>query len=401
MECVTKINENLYYVGGSERKIHLFENMFPVPNGVSYNSYLLVDEKTVLFDTVDWSIGDLFLENIEFVLNGRPLDYLIVNHMELDHSKMVKVILEKYPTTKVVLNQKALAMLNAFVHSDYTSRAIIVNEFDTLKVGEHEFTFVFAPMVHWPEVMMTYDKKDKILFSADAFGSFGSLDGNIFSSDIDIDSEYYSEMRRYYANIVGKFGQAVTNVLNKAKDLEIKMICPLHGAIWNDKIDIILRKYKTWSSYLPEDNTVSIYYASMYGNTENACYALANALAKRNIKNIKMFDVSKTDISYLISDVFRTKTIVIASPTYNGGLYPKKENFLTDLNALNVQKKNDAIIENGTWAITASKLIKKHLEPLKNITLINKELRISSNLCNNQKLIIDEMADEIGKSLEA
>ena len=388
MECTRKITEDLVYVGASDRRISKFENIFPIAKGVSYNSYVLLDEKTVLFDTADYSVGRQFFENVEYALNGKKLDYLIINHMEPDHCALIEQIIGKYKDVKIVGNSKTFQMMKQFFDFNVDEYSYIVSENDTLCVGKHILTFVMAPMVHWPEAMVTYDISDKILFSADAFGTFGALDGNIFSDEMNFDRDKLDEARRYYTNIVGKYGIPVQTLLKKASALEINMICPLHGPIFRENLSCILSKYDKWSKYEAEENGVVIAYASMYGNTENAANVLANLLSVNGVNNIEVFDVSNVDVSEIISKIFKYSYVVLAAPTYNSGIYPKMENLLTDMKALSVQNKKFAVIENGTWASTAGKQIKDIILSMKNNEIIEEIVSIRSSLKPNQ---IDEM----------
>ena len=355
MHSTRKVKDDLIYVGGSDRRLSRFENLFPIPKGVSYNSYVLLDEKTVLFDTADESISRQYIENVVHALNGRPLDYMVVQHMEPDHCAMIDDMLRRYPEAKMVCSAKAVGMFAQFYGTDVAARALVVKEGDKLSTGEHTLHFVMAPMVHWPEVMVTYDEKDKILFSADAFGTFGALAGNIFNDEITFDTTWMNDARRYYTNIVGKYGVQVQALLKKAASLDIEMICPLHGPIWRKDLGLLLEKYQKWSTYEPEDKTVMIAYATMYGNTENAANVLAGMLADKGVKNIAMYDVSETDVSELVAESFRCSHLVLAAPTYNSGIQPKMEAYLSDIKALNLQNRTVADIDNGTWAATACK----------------------------------------------
>ena len=392
MNFSRKIKDNVYYVGASDNRLELFENLFPIKDGVSYNSYVILDEKTAVIDTCDLSVGEVFLENIESVLNGRELDYLVINHLEPDHSAMIRQIISSYPKTTIVINDRAKKMLENFYSKPIEASYLIVKEGDVLDLGCHKLTFVMAPMVHWPEVMVTYDITSKMLFSADAFGTFGALNGNIFDDEIEKDSHFYSEARRYYSNIVGKFGKQVEATLAKASKLDIQMILPLHGPIWRKDIPVILDLYTKWATYQAESNDVVVFYATMYQNTYNACQKLAIELANLEVKNIKMYDISKTDVSFLISECFRAKNIVLACPNYNGGLYPKMHALLHDMKALNVQNRNVAIIENGTWALVTTRQIKEILDSLKNITYIGPELKITTTLKDSDVDYLRELA---------
>lgn len=399
MHSTRKVKDDLIYVGGSDRRLSRFENLFPIPKGVSYNSYVLLDEKTVLFDTADESISRQYIENVVHALNGRPLDYMVVQHMEPDHCAMIDDMLRRYPEAKMVCSAKAVGMYAQFYGTDVAARALIVKEGDKLSTGEHTLHFVMAPMVHWPEVMVTYDEKDKILFSADAFGSFGALAGNIFDDEITFDTTWMNDARRYYTNIVGKYGVQVQTLLKKAASLDIEMICPLHGPIWRKDLGLLLEKYQKWSTYEPEDKTVMIAYATMYGNTENAANVLAGMLADKGVKNIAMYDVSETDVSELVAESFRCSHLVLAAPTYNSGIQPKMEAYLSDIKALNLQNRTVAVIDNGTWAATAGKQMIGTLEGMKNMTILENTISIKSALAENQLGALEALADELAKQV--
>ena len=399
MHSTRKVTDDLIYVGGSDRRLSRFENLFPIPKGVSYNSYVLLDEKTVLFDTADESISRQYIENVVHALNGRPLDYMVVQHMEPDHCAMIDDMLRRYPEAKMVCSAKAVGMFAQFYGTDVAARALVVKEGDKLSTGEHTLHFVMAPMVHWPEVMVTYDEKDKILFSADAFGSFGALAGNIFDDEITFDTTWMNDARRYYTNIVGKYGVQVQALLKKAASLDIEMICPLHGPIWRKDLGLLLEKYQKWSTYEPEDKTVMIAYATMYGNTENAANVLAGMLADKGVKNIAMYDVSETDVSELVAESFRCSHLVLAAPTYNSGIQPKMEAYLSDIKALNLQNRTVAVIDNGTWAATAGKQMIGTLEGMKNMTILENTVSIKSALAENQLGALEALADELAKQV--
>lgn len=399
MHSTRKVTDDLIYVGGSDRRLSRFENLFPIPKGVSYNSYVLLDEKTVLFDTADESISRQYIENVVHALNGRPLDYMVVQHMEPDHCAMIDDMLRRYPEAKMVCSAKAVGMFAQFYGTDVAARALVVKEGDKLSTGEHTLHFVMAPMVHWPEVMVTYDEKDKILFSADAFGTFGALAGNIFDDEITFDTTWMNDARRYYTNIVGKYGVQVQALLKKAASLDIEMICPLHGPIWRKDLGLLLEKYQKWSTYEPEDKTVMIAYATMYGNTENAANVLAGMLADKGVKNIAMYDVSETDVSELVAESFRCSHLVLAAPTYNSGIQPKMEAYLSDIKALNLQNRTVAVIDNGTWAATAGKQMIGTLEGMKNMTILENTISIKSALAENQLGALEALADELVKQV--
>lgn len=399
MHSTRKVTDDLIYVGGSDRRLSRFENLFPIPKGVSYNSYVLLDEKTVLFDTADESISRQYIENVVHALNGRPLDYMVVQHMEPDHCAMIDDMLRRYPEAKMVCSAKAVGMFAQFYGTDVAARALVVKEGDKLSTGEHTLHFVMAPMVHWPEVMVTYDEKDKILFSADAFGTFGALAGNIFNDEITFDTTWMNDARRYYTNIVGKYGVQVQALLKKAASLDIEMICPLHGPIWRKDLGLLLEKYQKWSTYEPEDKTVMIAYATMYGNTENAANVLAGMLADKGVKNIAMYDVSETDVSELVAESFRCSHLVLAAPTYNSRIQPKMEAYLSDIKALNLQNRTVAVIDNGTWAATAGKQMIGTLEGMKNMTILENTISIKSALAENQLGALEALADELVKQV--
>lgn len=393
------VTEEIVWVGASDRRLALFENIFPIPRGVSYNSYVLLDEKTVLLDTVDASVAGQFFENLEHVLADRTLDYLVVNHMEPDHCAMIADIVRRYPDVKVVGNAKTFGMMKQFFGTDYAERAIVVKEGDTLATGAHTLHFVMAPMVHWPEAMVTYDDKDKVLFSADGFGTFGALNGNIFADEVDFDRDWLDDARRYYTNIVGKYGASVQALLKKAAGLEIAVICPLHGPIWRENLGYILEKYQKWSTYEAEEKAVVIMYASMYGDTASAADALAGALSERGIRKIEVYDVSNTHVSELISEIFRASHLVFAAPTYNGGIYPVMENLLSDMKALAVQKKTVALMENGTWAAMAAKQIREKLSELKEVTVLDTQVTIKSAMLADQRAELEAFADAIVQTM--
>lgn len=400
MHCVKKVMDDLYWIGGSDRRLALFENVYPIPRGVSYNSYVLLDEKTVLLDTVDASISGLFFENLEYVLNGRTLDYLIVNHMEPDHCAVIGDVVRRYPDVKLVCNAKTVPMLKQFFNFPVEDRTVIVKEMDTLCTGKHTFAFVMAPMVHWPEAMVSYDTVDKILFSADGFGTFGAINGNLFADEVNFERDWLDDARRYFINIVGKYGVQVQNLLKKAATLEIKMICPLHGPVWRENLGWFIEKYDTWSSYKPEDQAVMIAYASIYGNTENAAEILASKLADKGVKNIAMYDVSVTDPSVIVSESFRCSHLVFAAPSYNGGIFTKMETVLSELKAHSLQNRTVAIMENGTWAPVAGRQMREIFASMKNIELLEEGVTIRSAVKEAQEASLEALAEKIASSLQ-
>lgn len=401
MHNIRKIAKDYYWVGASDRRLELFENIMPITKGVSYNSYLLIDEKTILLDTVDSSVSRQFLENVKYALNGRTLDYLVVNHMEPDHCSIIEDMVLRYPELKLIGNAKTLQMIKQFFDFDVEERFVTVKEADTFSSGNHTLTFVLVPMVHWPEAMFTYDVEEKILFSADAFGTFGALNGNLFNDEVNFDKDWLDEARRYYTNIVGKYGNPVQAALKKASTIEINMICPLHGPIWRNDLGYILDKYNKWSTYEPEDKTVMIVYGSMYGNTESAVNVLATKLAEEGVKNIVTYSVSNTHVSYLISEAFRCSHIVVAAPTYNGAVFTPMENFLLDLKAHGLQKRTFAFIENGTWAPTAACQMMSIVGEMKDMKVVEETITLKSSLKESQVEQLENLAKELAAELTA
>ena len=398
MYCTRKVTDDLTWVGADDRRLACFEGVYGVPDGVSYNSYLLLDEKTVLFDTVDKAVSRSFFENIAHTLGGRGLDYLVISHMEPDHAATVEELTLRYPDLTIICNAKIKTMLGQFFELSDSLNYHIVAEGDTFSSGKHSFTFVMAPMVHWPEVMMTYDLTDKILFSADAFGTFGALNGHLFNDEVDFFSDYLSEARRYYTNIVGKYGAQVQAVLKKAAGLELNYVCPLHGFVWRKNLGDFLEKYQKWSTYTPEESGVMIAYASVYGNTANAAELLSVRLRERGVRTV-MFDVSVTPASEIIAAAFRWSHLVFASTTYNAGIFISMEELLRDLVAHNLQNRTVALIENGSWAPTAGGLMRKLLEGLKNVTVLNDTLTIRSALQPEQMQSLDALAEALCRTL--
>ncbi len=401
MHCVRKVTEDLYWIGANDRRLALFENIHPIPRGVSYNAYVLLDKQTVLFDTVDWSVCRQFLDNLAAVLNGRDLDYMIINHMEPDHAASIDEILLRYPNVKVISTEKAFLQMHQFGFHIHEDRKEEVKEGDTRSFGTHQVVFVEAPMVHWPEAMVTFDITNGVLFAADAFGSFGALNGALFNDEVNFDRDWIDDARRYYTNIVGKYGPHVQALLKKAGTIDIKMICPLHGPIWRSDLGYFLDKYDKWSRYEPEEKGVLIVYASMYGNTEMAANALATSLVEKGMTNIAMYDVSNTHISYLISETFKYSHVVLASVTYNLGIYPLIHNYLMDMKALNVQQRTFGIIENGTWACKSGSLIRDFLEnEMRDITVLDEKLTLNSALNEDSLLDLEALADGLIGSMK-
>lgn len=399
MYCVREITDDLYWVGGDDHRLALFENIHPIPRGISYNSYILLDEKTVLFDTVDWSICNQFIKKIKWVLKDRPLDYMVINHLEPDHSACIDEIIHRYPDVKIITTEKGKMFMHQFGFS-IDDKVMVVKEGDAMSFGKHNVVFVEAPMVHWPEVMVTYDTTNGVLFSADAFGTFGALDGKLFNDEINFDRDLIDEARRYYANIVGKYGPHVQYLLKKASGLDIKYICPLHGPVWRNNFEYIIDKYNKWSRYEPEEKGVLIVYGSMYGNTEAAAENLASRLVQKGMTNVKIYDVSSNQVSYLISDTFKYSHLALLCVTYNINIYPPMLNYLNDMKLLNVQKRTVALIENGSWAPQSGRLMRKFLENMKDMNVLDNEVSINSSMKEDDVQLIDELADSIIDSMK-
>ena len=390
-----KVTDTIRYVGVNDHQVDLFEGQYVVPNGMSYNSYVILDEKIAVMDTVDANFTHQWLDNIQQVLENRKPDYLIVQHMEPDHAANIANFLKAYPDTTVVATAKAFNMIDNFFELKLEGQKIEMGNGGTLSLGYHQLTFVFAPMVHWPEVMVSYEASEKILFSADAFGTFGALNGNLFNDDVDFEKDWIDDARRYFTNIVGKYGMQVQALLKKAAGLDIQMICSLHGPVWRSNLNYFIEKHDKWSKYEPEEQAVAIIYGSIYGNTEQAADALAAKLGAKGVKNIAVYDASKTDVSELIAEIFRVSHLVIACPTYNGGIFPPIENLLAHMKALAVQNRTVAIMDNGTWAATAGKQIVKRLEEMKNMTVLDQKLSVKSTLKADQEENLDAFAQQI------
>lgn len=400
MHNILEISPSIYWIGGSDRRLALFENMFPLPNGVAYNSYIIIDEKTAVLDTVDASISARYLENIKQVLGDRKLDYLIINHMEPDHCANIEEIARRYPEIKIVGNQKTFQFMRQYYSTDLSANYYEVKDGQELSLGKHSLKFFTAPMVHWPEVMFSYEASKGILFSADAFGSFGAFAGNIFADEVEYDNAFLDEARRYYTNIVGRYGSQVQAVFKKLAELEINMICSLHGLIWRkDSINFIMEKYDLWSRYLPEKKGVVLAYASMYGNTENVVECLAAKLAERGVKDMRMYDISKTHASYVIADVFKYSNVVFASPTYNMNLYFMMDSLLKELSVLGIKNRKVTLIGNHTWASAAIKNMTEMINSMKEMELVGTPLDITSSLKPEQEAELDAIADAIFESL--
>ena len=404
MYCVRKVTDDLYWVGANDHRLHLFENIHPIPKGVSYNAYLLLDEQSVLFDTVDWSAYRQLQENLDHLLGDKPLDWLVVNHMEPDHGASVEQILRRYPKVKVISTEKSFMLMRQFGFHPDEHECVQVKEGDTHCFGRHTVAFVGAPMVHWPEAMVTFDTTNGVLFSADAFGSFIALDGKLFADEVNFDRDWIDEARRYLTNIVGKYGPHIQLLLGKAAGIldQIKYICPLHGPVWRKDLGYFIDKYDKWSRYEPEEKGVMIAYASMYGNTEAAAQALAARLCEKGVTNVAVYDVSNTHVSYLIAEAWKYSHIVLASVTYNLGIYPVMKSFLEDMKALNLQNRTFALIENGSWACKSGDLMQKFIdEEMKNMTVLNERLSMASSLGDDKAVELDALADALVESVNA
>lgn len=400
VHAVRKIKDDLIYLGVSERRTALFENVYPIPRGISYNSYLLLDEKTVLFDTVDRSVSGQFFENLTYALSGRSLDYLVVQHMEPDHCAAIPEVLARYPGAKILCSALAMNMIRQFFDFDASANGQVIAHGDSLTTGRHKLVFTGAPMVHWPEVMITYDTTDGTLFSADAFGAFGALNGNLYADEVNFESEWLPDARRYYTNIVGKYGPQVQSVLAAASKLDIRTICPLHGPIWRDHFAWLLDKYDQWSSYTPEEEAACVFYGSIYGGTENAANLIASKLSQSGIRNVSVYDVSKTHVSELIAEAFRCSHLVFASVTYNMGIFTPMKNFLMDLVAHNLQNRSVAFIENGSWSPASGALMQELVSQMPGMRQVGSlvTLRSTTNAESLEKLtaLADALITDLG-----
>ncbi len=395
-----KIKEDIFWIGGDDRTAGLFEGSFPIPEGVSYNSYVILDEKTCLLDTCDISISAKFWKNLRHALDGRKLDYLVIDHMEPDHGAAIVQVIETYPDVIVVGNSKTFDMLDNFYQLKPANK-LEVKEGDVLCLGKHTLKFVFAVMVHWPEVMFVYDEKDRILFSADAFGTFKTLSGALYSDEIDFDRDYLDEARRYYANIVGKYGSKVQAVFNKLENVPIDMICPLHGPIWRgENIGYIMEKYILWSTYEPEEKGVVIAYTSMYGNTAAVADKLALMLKAKGVENVTMHDVTRVHPSFVVGDAFRFSNIVLAAPTYNNNLHPTMSAVLEDMEIMTVQNRRFSVIGNGSWAPQSPKILEERLSAMKNMTKVGETFVIKSSMRPEQLPELEKLAEDIVASMQ-
>lgn len=400
MYCYTKIQEDMYWIGGNDRKLSMFEGAIPMTEGMAYNSYFIDDEKTVVLDTVDDSVVRVFDDNLDRLLNGRGLDYIIVNHVEPDHSASLCELVRRHPETKIVATSKIKNMLKNYVNWNLNDNFLQVEEGEELSTGKHVFTFVNAPMVHWPEVMMTYEKTTGTLFSADAFGIFGAHDGNIFADCYDFDRDWLPAARRYYTTIVGKFGKFTMGALKKASGLDIKMICPLHGYIIRKDFEKYLAAYIAWGTYTAEEQGVLILYASPYGNTKNGAEILANELAAKGVDKMKLIDVSHTDPMYILPEVFRFSNLVIATTTYNGDMFIKMEEALTELRSMGVSNKKVSIIQSGSWAPTAGKKVQEMTDQLTGTEYVGDMVTIKGTVKEDSREALMALADAIAESLK-
>ena len=382
------VTEDIRYIGVNDHDVDLFEGQYTVENGMSYNSYVILDEKVAVMDTVDAHFGVEWLQNLETVLNGRRPDYLVVQHMEPDHSANIAVFMETYPEAQIVSSAKAFVMMQQFFGTDFPERKVVVGEGSTLELGRHTLTFVTAPMVHWPEVIVTYDSTDKVLFSADGFGKFGALD---------VEEDWADEARRYYIGIVGKYGAQVQALLKKAAALDIAIICPLHGPVLNENLGYYLDKYNTWSSYAVEDEGVVIAYTSVYGHTKEAVEELAEKLNQRGCPNVVVADLARCDMAEVVADAFRYSKLVLATTTYNATIFPHMQSFIDHLTARNYQGRIVGMIENGAWAPMAAKVMKKMLETSKNLTYTDTTVTVKCALNDASRAQIDALADELCK----
>ena len=382
------VTEDIRYIGVNDHDVDLFEGQYTVENGMSYNSYVILDEKVAVMDTVDAHFGVEWLQNLETELNGRRPDYLVVQHMEPDHSANIAVFMETYPEAQIVSSAKAFVMMQQFFGTDFPERKVVVGEGSTLKLGRHTLTFVTAPMVHWPEVIVTYDSTDKVLFSADGFGKFGALD---------VEEDWADEARRYYIGIVDKYGAQVQALLKKAAALDIAIICPLHGPVLNENLGYYLDKYNTWSSYAVEDEGVVIAYTSVYGHTKEAVEELAEKLNQRGCPNVVVADLARCDMAEAVADAFRYSKLVLATTTYNATIFPHMQNFIDHLTARNYQGRTVGMIENGAWAPMAAKVMKKMLETSKNLTYTDTTVTVKCALNDASRAQIDALADELCK----
>ena len=401
MHNVRAICEDTYWIGASDRRLSLFENTYHIPNGMAYNSYLILDEKTCLLDGVDDVVAGQFSENLEYMLGDRELNYMVIDHMEPDHCAEIPWLVKKYPTVKLVCTAKTFDLIRQFHNFDPTPYAIVVTEGDTLELGKHILQFVTAPMVHWPEVMVTFDLATGTLFSADTFGAFGAIGGNLYSDEVNWERDWLDQSRRYYANIVGKYGMQVNNLLKKAAALPINRICPLHGHIWRKDLDVIRSKYAQWASFEPEEQSVVIYYGTIYGGTAQAADILAGMLSERGVRDVRVYNTATADLATMVSEAFRASHLVFASSTQNMEIYDAMRSLVLDLRAHALQKRSVALIENGSWAPCSGKLMRAQFDAMKNITMIEPFVSIRSRLNDETLEQLSTLAEAIATSLSA
>ncbi len=402
METVQPVSNSIQFIGCNDRRLERFENLFPLPNGMSYNSFFIDDTKTAILDTVDSSVTLQYLENVKYVLKGRDLDYLIINHMEPDHCANIVELAKLYPNIKVVGNATTFEFFEHFYPNfDLKPNYYLVKNKDELSLGQHTLQFVFAPMVHWPEVMFTYEQSEKILFSADAFGTFGAMNGNLFTDEMDYEDYYGDACRRYYANIVGKYGKQTTRAMKQVAKLDVAMIAPLHGPIWRSNLNYILDRYQKWASYTPEKPGVVIPYGSAYGNTASAVDYLAAELSKRGVEDIRIYDVAKTHPSYIIADIFKYSHVVFASITYNSAIFPAMQSFLDEMAQLMIKNRQYALIGNGSWSPMSSKLMGEFMANQSGWTNLADTITLRTTMAEDQKVTLNALADTIAQSIKA
>lgn len=399
MHNVRQLCQDTWWVGASDRRIELFENSYPVPEGMAYNTYVILDDKTCLVDGIDSAVRDRFMENLEQVLAGRDLDYMVIDHMEPDHCAIIPDLVERFPKLKLIASAQGFKIMGQFYGFDIEPHKLQVKEGDVLELGQHSLSFVAAPMVHWPEVIMTFDKLTGTLFSADAFGAFGALGGNLFADEVEWRCDYAAEARRYYANIVGKYGPQTLAVLKKMGSLDIQMICPLHGHLWRKDFDEIVDRYQKWASYTPELDSVCVYYGSVYGNTANAAEILAAKLAERGVHDVRVYDSSKTGTSELVSRAFQYSTLVFAASTYNLEVFDSMDYLVQELSRHNLRNRTAAIMENGSWSPQAGSILQKRLGLMPNMTILEPMVKIRSAVREENLGQIEELADALAKSL--
>ena len=399
MHYEEKLLDGLYWIGGDDERLGQFEAVHPVPEGMSYSNYLILDEKTVLMDTIDRAVEERFIKTVDHLLDGRDLDYIIVQHVEPDHSASLGEIAARHPEATIVCSAMAKRMIGQFFDEGLAERCQTIKEGDTLNIGTRTLAFYSAPMVHWPEVMVTYDAHDKVLFSADAFGMFGAMEGRLYDDEFDFESEYLPQSRRYYANIVGRYGESTLNLLEKAKTLDIELICPLHGPVLRSYIGQMVEKYTKWGSYEPEEESVAVVYASVYGGTRDVAEVLAAKLRRKGVKGVTVNDLTIDDSSYALSEVFRASNVVLASVTYNMGLFPRMATLLHDMAQHGVQNRRFSFIQNGTWAPQSGKMMRDAVDELQDCVQVGETFTIHSRMKDSQDAELEVLAQAIVDSL--